>query len=124
MRAAMEATCEEGGMAQLRCVTLIDPPAWKGATLAPSEKGIVMTVDGVGTVSAGAQRIWEMCRMLVAEGELQEVCDTEWQGMTVRYSEIVEKDGICGIFRDNKTGAPLRVEKGERALTVERFIHT
>ena len=122
--AEVEAACREGEGARICRVTLSTPPALAGAILEECEDGVAMTVEGVRVVSAGAAEIWRDCSLLVLDGEMREICDTEWQGLTVRYSEIGEGENLCGLFRDCKTGAPLRLEQGDRVMVVERFVHT
>ncbi len=122
--AELDAECREGEGARICRVTLSSPPALAGAILEECEDGIAMTLEGVRIVSAGADEIWQVCSLLVLDGAMHEVCDTEWQGLTVRYSEIGEGENVCGLFRDRKTGAPLRLEQGDRVMVVERFVHT
>lgn len=122
--AELDAECQEGERARLCRVTLSMPPALAGAILEECEDGVAMTVEGVRIVSAGAEKIWESCSLLVLDGVMREVCDTEWQGIAVRYSEIGEGENVCGLFRERKTGVPLRLERGERVMVVERFVHT
>lgn len=123
--AEIEAVCAEvGGRATLRRVTLSEPSALSGAILEALEGRIAMRVEGVTAISAGAEAIWQTCRMVCAEGTLREVCDTELGDTRVRYSEIGEGDARVGVWRDIQTGLPIRFEQGARQVTVIRFVHT
>ena len=121
--AELVATCGEAG-ARLCSVTLLSPPALAGATLEECEEGIVMTVEGIRAVSVGAEEIFHTCSLLVAEGEWHPICKTEWNGLDVAYVEIGEGEGRCSAFCDQRTGVPIRIEREDWALTVERFLHT
>ena len=122
--AELEAALGASGKAVLSRVCLTEPPTLAGAILTADGDRITMTLEGVTAPSAGAASIWQRCALLCAEGVMHEVCDTTWEGLAVRYSEIGEGEGQCGLFRDPKSGAPLRVEQGEHVLTVLRFLHT
>ena len=122
--AELETVVEEGDLAGLCRVTLSSPSSLAGAVLEKSEQGVAMTLEGVCIESPGADKIWKACALLTSDGEMDDVCDTEWQGLSVRYSEIGEGEDRCSLFRERKTGAPMRIEKGELVLVVERFLHT
>ena len=121
--AEVEGLAEDGGRARLVRVTLSAPSALAGAILTEREDGPILSLEGIETPAVGLSSIWQRCALLCAEGGMREVCDTEWEGRSVRYAEIGEGQGRVCLWRDPETGIPLRVAQGEHVLTVERFLH-
>ena len=114
-------TAIENGLLVLSHVRLLAPPSLEGIVLSRKDGKTVLERDGMSVSSAGADGFWSCAALICAEGRMRYVCDTDWEGLSFEYAEIVAGERVIEILREPNTGIPKRMSEGDVSLTVIRF---
>jgi hypothetical protein len=98
------------------------PDALKDARLVRRGERVTFTLHGLTVDGASFDSLLSVAELLLTEGVIESVCDTEWEGLSLRYAEIKTSDGrLLSLWLDPSDGAPKRLQCGNVDLTVLHF---
>ena len=105
---------------------MISPQTLSGVVLTRQEGQWRVACGELETDASLLRELTAFAELLLPMGEITPVCETEWQGETVLYAEIVHntEEGekcVYELYLDLETGEPRSIRQGERALEIRSF---
>ena len=122
--AEYEAPSPDGTVRNFR-LRFTAPESMKGMTLTRKGEHITLERDGLLCDGSKCSALLSVADLLITEGTIKSLGNTEWNGLTLRYAEIRDTEGeVISLLLDPESGSPKQAVRKDTTLTVLRFEKT